>query len=301
MDYLIPCLLLFGFIIVILFIIINHLKIKYKLITQELKFQEKNLTEKIRKNIYDTELSLIKSKAEEKIQKDKIVLMQNAQLEYENYRFQLEKQLKDFDDVVNKKRLELENYIGQIDQEKEKISAELNDYKSKYAALIKTQKEKEQNEQYENFHSILLKPEEKEDIKYLEGLVGHIRRPQLLYKLIWSEYIQKPTKEMIDRVVGKNKICGIYKITNKNSGRAYIGQSTDIGNRWINHIKTICKTDGGAARTKFHDMVYKDGLENFLFEILEECEKEKLNEREKYYINFFQTTDFGYNSTKGGS
>ena len=109
----------------------------------------------------------------------------------------------------------------------------------------------------------------------------------------------RPYSEMADRVLGKTKRCGIYKITESATGRAYIGQSSDIRNRWANHLKTALGVEGGAARTRFHDALGDIGIENFTFEMLEECPKDKLNEREKYYINFYQSNDFGWNSTKG--
>ena len=45
----------------------------------------------------------------------------------------------------------------------------------------------------------------------------------------------------------------------------------------------------------------KDGVENFSFELLEECERNELNNRETYWIEFYKTQEFGYNMTKGGS
>ena len=43
----------------------------------------------------------------------------------------------------------------------------------------------------------------------------------------------------------------------------------------------------------------KDGLENFTFELLEECPKEELNKKEAFYINLYESNDYGYNITKG--
>ena len=43
----------------------------------------------------------------------------------------------------------------------------------------------------------------------------------------------------------------------------------------------------------------KEGPENFTFEILEEVPRQQLNEREKYYIGFYQTVKFGLNVLKG--
>lgn len=91
------------------------------------------------------------------------------------------------------------------------------------------------------------------------------------------------------------RICGIYKITNKINGHSYIGQSIDIYQRWHSHKYADCKP------SVIHSAIIKYGLENFNFEILEKCPRESLNEREIYWIKFYNTYENGYNLTIGGS
>ena len=43
----------------------------------------------------------------------------------------------------------------------------------------------------------------------------------------------------------------------------------------------------------------KDGIDNFTFELLEKVEKSKLSEREKYWINFYKSKDYGLNEKNG--
>ena len=43
------------------------------------------------------------------------------------------------------------------------------------------------------------------------------------------------------------------------------------------------------------------GIENFTFEVMEECSSENLNNQEQYWINYFQSQLYGYNVTKGGA
>lgn len=93
------------------------------------------------------------------------------------------------------------------------------------------------------------------------------------------------------------KICGIYKITNKVNNKCYIGQSKDIIKRW--------KTEYKWHKLNNHllSAFNKYGLENFNFEIIEECEPNLLNEREQFWINVYNSFDrnFGYNKTLGGA
>ena len=95
---------------------------------------------------------------------------------------------------------------------------------------------------------------------------------------------------------------GIYVITNLVNGKKYIGQSIDIQARFIRH-----KTNGKALKKYVKDShlyraMRKYGVNNFSFEILEECPEGKLNEREIYYIDLYKTydSDYGYNETLGG-
>lgn len=88
----------------------------------------------------------------------------------------------------------------------------------------------------------------------------------------------------------------IYKITNKVNNKIYIGQTRyTVEFRWRQHKNK--KTDFG---NHFHDAIRKYGEDNFLVETLEECDVEKLNEREIYYIAKFDSFNNGYNTTLGG-
>lgn len=85
----------------------------------------------------------------------------------------------------------------------------------------------------------------------------------------------------------------IYKITNLINGEAYIGQTINFERRKKEHLK---------AKDNFaiHNAIRKYGIDNFSWEILEECSENLLNEREKYWISYYNTYKEGYNSTRGG-
>lgn len=86
----------------------------------------------------------------------------------------------------------------------------------------------------------------------------------------------------------------IYKITNKVTGKSYIGQTRyTVEFRWRQHQH---KKDG----CYFHNSIHKYGAENFTVEILEECDFKDLDSREIYYIAKYDTFNNGYNTTIGG-
>lgn len=73
----------------------------------------------------------------------------------------------------------------------------------------------------------------------------------------------------------KKLVC-IYKITNKITGDFYIGQTIDFHERQLQHKRE--------PQPKMREDVEKYGWDAFKFEIVEECSREVLNDRENYYI-----------------
>ena len=93
----------------------------------------------------------------------------------------------------------------------------------------------------------------------------------------------------------KNKICGIYKIVNSINGKLYIGSALNIMTRFATHKHLLF--EGKHFNLHLHNAWDKYGSDNFLFEILEECDKECLKDKEEYYIQTLKSNDreLGYN------
>ena len=94
--------------------------------------------------------------------------------------------------------------------------------------------------------------------------------------------------------------CGIYIIRNKINGKMYIGKSNNIDRRIKEHKSTY--EQNRTPNKPLYKAFKKYNINNFSFETLELCPSEQLNEREKYWIKFFNTCDSknGYNILSGG-
>ena len=93
----------------------------------------------------------------------------------------------------------------------------------------------------------------------------------------------------------------IYKITNVINNKVYIGQvyNKSIEARFYRHVKEASPKNPIIVDRA----IYKYGKENFIVEQIDTANSiEELNEKEKYWIRFYNSTDrnFGYNLTTGG-
>lgn len=93
-------------------------------------------------------------------------------------------------------------------------------------------------------------------------------------------------------------MIGIYKITNIINGKSYIGLSNNILRRKKEHFSNYIQPS--ELNKTLYRAFEKYGKENFTFEILEECQKEELSEKEKFWIDYYNTYKDGYNETTGG-
>ena len=89
---------------------------------------------------------------------------------------------------------------------------------------------------------------------------------------------------------------GIYKIENLINGHCYIGQSINIELRWKRHKESVNTYD-----YPLYLAIRKYGIENFSFNIVQECEPCELNELEIYWIKYYNSYFDGYNQTRGGN
>ena len=102
-------------------------------------------------------------------------------------------------------------------------------------------------------------------------------------------------------IKGCDSIGFIYQIRNIINDKKYIGMTKrSIEIRKSDHIKMCNDSNSRMYNFKLYKAMRKYGINNFEFSVIEECDNKKLEEREKYYIEFYNTTINGYNEALGG-
>lgn len=188
---------------------------------------------------------------------------------------------------------------GKHEQELGNLIQDLNNLKEQHAATLNIIKEEEKLKNEADFYRITLNQDDIDDIKELNLIEKRLHNKEVLYKLIYKNYIEAPMNNMFARV-NITETSGIYKITNINNHLCYIGQSTNVKNRVKAHIQAAIGITAIASQM-VHDKMKEEGLENFTFQLIESCEKDQLNIREKYWISYYSSNTYGYNRTVGGA
>lgn len=181
--------------------------------------------------------------------------------------------------------------------EEERLEEKIRVKKEEINCLIEQFKKDEEARKEADFYRIPITSAAQDDINKLKSVAAQLNNPSTLYKLIWKEYYENGFNSMIGRVLGDDKdSIGIYKITNIKNQMCYIGQTkAGFKNRWRTHAKRAVKAEDGTSNRLYQDM-WENGLENYTFQIVEICEKDRLTEREKFYIDFFNSKEWGFNS-----
>ena len=190
--------------------------------------------------------------------------------------------------AVNDAKIKCDEYHLQIESEQEKLSS-----------IQKILKQYDAEQQEKLFYTIQVPEEYKEDIEFLLTTVAaKVQHPDIISKLVWAEYVKPYLDDTFKRIEIKSE-PGIYKLTSLQNGKCYVGKSTNVKNRIADHFKSAVGIKSIADQA-VHHAILKEGFWNWLIEIITYCDKDKLNEMEKYYIEFFKCQEFGYNKTGGG-
>ena len=180
----------------------------------------------------------------------------------------------------------------------EELKQNLESLKKQKAASIEALQREQAIQEQKNLYRLVLSNQDKQDIEFLRSIQFRISKPRLVSMLIWQNYVQPIAKKKLPLILGSENICGIYKITNIKNQMCYIGQAKDVRKRLNEHLKKGLGIDTPQGN-KLYQAMLEDGIDSFTFELLEECSEEELNSKERYYIELYNSIDYGYNSQSG--
>lgn len=278
---------------------INNLQQSYKLNLDNAKLEFYHSFEQYINNLdevynskekeYDTKINNLQLDYKEALWKEKNQFQKAFERYTENLDSSYIEAEKEYDAAITKIQSSIENY-----------KAELEKIQNTYSAAIQARLREEEMKQKLDYYCLHLTSAEESTIALIEELKPRLPEPRVLCMLVWQTFYQKQLKSLCANVLGNKVVTGIYKITNKIAGQCYIGQAVDCAKRFSEHVKAGLGIDT-PPQNKLYKAMLKDGIVNFTFELLEECPKEQLDEKEKFYINLYQTYDYGYNSNIGNS
>lgn len=259
--------------------------------------------EEITAAIYETQ-EHFKILQEQANQSAQTVYEQSLALAQEKFAQAAEQERLKYLSTVNEYKIELENtmqegaaaYLENISEHQAKcmeLSKKFDALVATTNAAIAAAKRAEEIKQAANFYKIQLSDLDIEEIRLLKNITPYLRDKEPLNKVIWKVYYEKPTTDLIGRVIGSGARTGIYKITNLENNMCYVGQAVNLADRWKQHIKRGLGAET-PTRNKLYPAMITFGVENFSFEVIEECPREKLDEREDYWQEYFKAKEFGY-------
>ena len=227
---------------------------------------------------------------------------QSIQTRLKNYeeikRKSIDQQLQAYKTKYKAERIKYEQELILLQQEVQAAAASLQALKqtrkAAYQAILRQKEMKDKVDDYRLIPSQV----DLSDIKKLEKVKMELSKPRILSMLIWQTFWQPIAKVRFPIILKDKTKMGIYKITNIETNECYIGQAVDIYKRWNQHCKAGLGIDTPPGN-KLYKAMMDYGLQNFTFEILLECNRDELNEKEKYFISLYQADTYGYNGNIG--
>ena len=273
------------------------------------KMEELNKSYKDAQCNYNTKVNELEQDFQKRRENIQVIEQQQAAARGEAQQIEIQKERDRLNEELNKlssdykvKKESLDKdffqFSEQISMKREKLSKEIQSYEERQKEIIARFKEEEEKKNKVDFYRIKLSDKEIEDVKKLKNIAHSFSKPEVLYKVIYEFYYKTKLEELFKRLLGENKEKGgIYKITNVNNNKTYIGKTTNFINRWRTHAKRGCGLE--TISGQLYEAMFNDGLENYTWEIVEFCSKDKQTEKEKEWINFYHSNEYGYNQKVG--
>ena len=249
----------------------------------EQKQIEEEFREKRRQN--DVEIATRQASIDRILEDYKISRSQAIAAEFEKQSLMLKNAFEEKQEEIIIKELELEQ--GLLNK-----TFEIEQLRKDQDSILESLRRKAMEDEQYCLHLSDADRLEVEDLQTVAHRYPRIR--PIILKATYDIYYAPEVKKLVSRVVGPERISGIYRVTCKIDGRVYIGKSVDIGARWITHFKRAA-----GVETETTNLLYPAmraiGLDKFSFEIVErDIQEDQLGIREKYWQNFYGAKDHGF-------
>lgn len=278
-------------------------KIEYnkKIKKDNIELQRENIYLKTEQDFEKEKLKIIQNRVSE-LKNIQSTYENNAQQSFSNYCDILDKEYdnkeKEYNNLINKLQNSYDIKCDELYKKINEVKNNLEKLKDTRAAAIQAFKKEEEIENQLDFYRLQIDEQDKKEIQAIKSIEYLFKDARPLNMMIWSNYYLKKANALCSNILSKDIVCGIYKITNINNKMCYIGQAKNIKERLREHMKHGLGIDCPSGN-KLYELMKKDGLESFTFEVLEECNFNILNEKEKFYIDLYDSCNNGLNNNKG--
>lgn len=211
----------------------------------------------------------------------------------ENLEKALELEAQKYQENVEDFQAQYDETIAELMEQYKLLQGNVAAMRANNDAAVAAAKRAEEMKNQLDYYRIQLSAADIHEIELLRQVEPYLRDKEPLNKVIWKCYYEKPTTDMIGRVIGSGVHTGIYKITEIATGKCYVGQAANLADRWKQHIKRGVGAET-PTRNKLYPAMNAAGPENFTFEVIEECARPLLDEREDYWQDYFKAKEFGY-------
>ena len=256
--------------------------------TQQLAQERDTLTEKL--NDLGNSIAIVERQAQEAAD---IFYQTNMQIAVEHFEKAMEEEAAKFQQSVENFETQYQETIGTLMGEYKTLEESVAALRAINDAAVAAAKRQEEMKDMQNFYRLQLSEKDIEEIEALRSIESQLRNSEPLNKVIWKCYYEKPTTDLIGRVIGGGTHTGIYKITDVASGKCYVGQAVNLADRWKQHIKRGVGAET-PTRNKLYPAMRAFGPENFTFEVVEECSRADLDAQEDYWQDYFKAKEFGF-------
>ena len=231
---------------------------------------------------YEKNMEIAKSNLEKSIEKLSLEIQKEKEEYQKDFLQMLEENANNFNKTIEERQIELKS----LDEKFVREQAIVN-------AAIEANKRAKEIEEQSNFYRLQLSDIDIKEIAELRSIIPKLRNAEPINKVIWKVYYEKPYTDLVGRVIGSGQHTGIYKITNTINNMCYVGQAANLTDRWKQHIKRGVGAET-PTRNKLYPAMQEYGVENFTFEVIEECDRSLLDKQEDYWQDYFKAKEFGY-------